>query len=292
MRLRREKTAQDDLLHFRLGEIGISLRSEPAGPREDFASLYRPFRLDHPGPGETIRMEVRKAGRCSRRFAIVGDGEPIGKTVARDEVMPYLEWGINWRVIARFPEFLQLHAASLARMGQAVIFAGDSGRGKSTLSAALLARGWKYLSDEFALVQTETLRLHPFPKAVCLKEGAFDVVNQLDLSLWQRRYFIKALKGRVGYLCPHDVAPRPIADPSPIRFVVFPKYTEGAAPRLQPLSRAEAAFSLARSVMNRDAVGHCAVSILAEVVRNADCFVLESGPIAATCDLLDALFAS
>jgi hypothetical protein len=43
-----------------------------------------------------------------------------------------------------------LHAATAVRDGVAVILAGDSATGKSTLLAALLARGWKMLGDEVA----------------------------------------------------------------------------------------------------------------------------------------------
>ncbi len=48
------------------------------------------------------------------------------------------------------------HAATAVRDGQAVILAGDSATGKSTLLAALLARGWAMLGDELAPVVVRT----------------------------------------------------------------------------------------------------------------------------------------
>jgi hypothetical protein len=48
------------------------------------------------------------------------------------------------------------HAATAVRDGQAVILAGDSATGKSTLLAALLARGWAMLGDEVAPVVLRT----------------------------------------------------------------------------------------------------------------------------------------
>lgn len=44
------------------------------------------------------------------------------------------------------------HAATAVRDGQAVVLAGDSATGKSTLLAALLIRGWAMLSDDLAPV--------------------------------------------------------------------------------------------------------------------------------------------
>ncbi len=47
------------------------------------------------------------------------------------------------------------HAATAVRDGQAVVLAGDSATGKSTLLAALLARGWAMLGDELAPVTVD-----------------------------------------------------------------------------------------------------------------------------------------
>ncbi len=279
-------------LSFRIGAIGVSVRSDLDEALEDFASLYHSFRREETGSSDLIHIEVRRAGRSlrgGRHYAVCGDGEEIGRSCRREEVLPYIEWGINWRVIKRQGEFLQLHAATLVRNGQGAIFAAASGSGKSTLAAGLLARGWKYLSDEFALLDPGTLRLHPFPKAVCIKAGSFDVIDRLNLIPWRRRYYVKAFKGRVGYLSPHEVAPRPVAPPSPVRLIVFPKYVEGAQPRLYPLTRAQAAIGLASSVLNRSAFGDRVTSILVDLVRGAECYGLECGAIEPTCDLVDAL---
>ncbi len=47
------------------------------------------------------------------------------------------------------------HAATAVRDGQGVVLAGDSATGKSTLLAALLARGWAMLGDELAPVTVD-----------------------------------------------------------------------------------------------------------------------------------------
>jgi len=50
---------------------------------------------------------------------------------------------------------LALHAAVLARGGRAVAFCGRSMRGKSTLAAALAARGWALLGDDSAVLSLD-----------------------------------------------------------------------------------------------------------------------------------------
>jgi len=239
---------RDAGIHFRIGRISISVRSELEDVLEDFALLYDSCRGSRTAADRTIHMDVRASKRSAlggKRFAVFGDGEQLFTSRRRDEVLPYLEWGINWRVIATRGEYLQLHAATLAYDGQAVVFAGPSGTGKSTLAAGLLARGWSYLSDEFALVDPDTLHVPPFPKALCIKAGSFDLVERLHLPLWRRRHYVKAFKGPVGYIRAQDVARQAETSPRPIRLVVFPRYAEGGEPRLYPVPRARAAFSLA-----------------------------------------------
>jgi len=61
-----------------------------------------------------------------------------------------------------------LHAAVAARDGHAVVIAGDSAMGKSTLLAALLGQGWNMLSEDLAAISFDvsgTAVAHPaFPE--------------------------------------------------------------------------------------------------------------------------------
>jgi HprK-related kinase A len=240
-------------------------------------------------------MEVRESRRSilrARRFTVFGDGHVMFKDCRAEEVLPYLEWGISWRLTECLPQFLQIHAAVLARSGQGIILAGISGAGKSTLAAGLLARRWRYLSDEFALIEPNTLRVHAFPKALCIKSGSFGVVEELGLPLWRRRTYFKARKGRVGYINPAETGAGVDSRPTPVRLVVFPRYLENVSPRLRPMSRAEAAFQLASCAFNRNTHGQQTLSILSRLLRRAECYRLDAGPIRETCRLLDSLVTS
>ena len=146
------------------------------------------------------------------------------------------------------------------------------------------------IPDEFALIDPDTLHVHPFPKALCIKAGAFDLVQRLKLPVWRRRHYVKAFKGQVGYVKVRDVGRQVATSPCPIRIVIFPKYAEGRDAYLYSISRAQAAFSLTTYAFNRNAIGGQTISILSQVVRTAKCFGLESGPIDETCDLIESLF--
>ena len=64
-----------------------------------------------------------------------------------------------------------IHASSVAIDGRAVLMTGVSGAGKSTLATLLAARGWRFMGDEFALLDPATGLLHAFPRLISLKNA-------------------------------------------------------------------------------------------------------------------------
>ncbi len=287
--------ASADRFEFQLGDIGVSVSSERKDLLADLRAVYRGYPPCTCPARRVIRMEVRRAERSfpwRRRFVIFGDGEVIGDERRANELFPFLEWGINWQVIAKRSEYLQIHAATLARWGQGVVLAGSPGSGKSTLAAGLLAKGWRYLSDEFALIDPTTLNAQPFPKAICIKFGSFDLVKRLGLPFARRRDYVKGIKGRVGYLNPLDVSPDAVSGPCPVRFVIFVKYTGTKRSRLESIPRSRAAVELLRNAFNRRMFHDEGVSIAASIVRGAQCYLLQTGDIEEASARLDSLVST
>jgi hypothetical protein len=66
---------------------------------------------------------------------------------------------------------LFFHAASVAVGGAGVMLVGPKNGGKTTLAAALAARGHRILGDEIAAVRSNTSELLPFPRALSFREG-------------------------------------------------------------------------------------------------------------------------
>lgn len=76
-----------------------------------------------------------------------------------------------------------LHAGAVEIDGVAVLLPGRSFAGKSTLTAALLRAGARYLSDEYALLDADGL-VHPYPRPLRVRrsEGAPSVVPAAELG--------------------------------------------------------------------------------------------------------------
>jgi hypothetical protein len=273
---------------LRLGEIDVSVRSCEDVVLEDFQRLYHGYPAAG-GAGMSIGVDVQRVGRFLPTCRVFSGGEPIGPGVRSADALPFVEWGLNYQLVGKRADYLCVHAAVLSRHGQGVLFPAQSGSGKSTLAAGLLTRGWKYLSDEVALIDPATLRVHPFPKALCIKSGAFAQVRGLDLPFVGRRHYVKGAKGHVAYVNPLCMGPGALGSHCPIRFVILPRFVCGSEPRLLRLSPAQAAFELTRNAMNRSAFGDRAIGLLTEVAERAEAFSLRTGSLRETGALLDAL---
>ena len=187
--------------HFAIGGIGVSLSSDCRSFVDEYLSFYAPYRRASAG-GDSITVEIRAGRRFPWRrgpYLIRSEGADEFQVLRRREVLPHLEWIINWQIIQQRAEYVQLHAATLETEGRALILPGNPGCGKSTLTAGLLARGFSYLCDEFALIHRETLTVHPFPRALCMKESSFPVVDRLGLPLRRKVPYRKPVKGRVDH---------------------------------------------------------------------------------------------
>lgn len=277
--------------HFSIGAVNVSLRSDCRSFVDEYLSLYAPYRCDSPGDNTiAVRIKARHAYPWRRGpYVIQSEGMEDFQVQRRYEVLPHLEWMINWQIIRQHRDYVQLHAATLETGGQALILPGEPGSGKSTLTAGLLARGWSYLCDEFALIDPDRLAVHPFPRALCMKEPSFGVVDGLGLPLHRKTPYHKPTKGRVAFLNPLDVRADVRGRASRVCWVIFPNYVAGATPTLKVLSRSQAAFELTRLCFNFHVHQARGVAVLADLARGADCYRLTAGDIYSTCDLLESL---
>jgi HprK-related kinase A len=278
-------------LYFQIGAIGVGVRSAVDGLLRSYEELYRPYRRES-RPDRTVEVAVahrRLAPTFRKHYLIRTAGRRKFKTRNPAAVLPYLEWAINWQIMLQRPEFLQIHASVVQCDRGGMIFPGSPGSGKTTLAAGLLARGWRYLSDEFALIEPEHRRLVPYPKALCIKAGSYAVMERLGLTIRSAAVHAKPLKGPVRFLNPTKIRPDAVGTPCPIRAVVFPTYVNGADPCLRAISRAEAAFELNRLSFNFLEFGNDAFDLLAAVIRDARCYRLVSGDIGATCDRIESM---
>lgn len=110
-----------------------------------------------------------------------------------------------------------LHASAVALGERAVLFAGSSGAGKTTLAAALVATGATAVTDDIARLEDVDGRLvcHPGPGRLRLREGAVGLVPAITEQAASTTV-AQTADGRTA------VAPRSVTEPVEVGIVCVP----------------------------------------------------------------------
>ncbi|HEX5418280.1 MAG TPA: hypothetical protein VFZ25_21705 [Chloroflexota bacterium] len=171
--------------------------------------------------------------------------------------------------------YLLLHAGVVAFEDQGIVLPAASGHGKTTLTAALIASGFQYLSDEVAVLDAQTHHLLPFAKSLYIRSGARDALLSLHPRLAEIAPYRPRDNPPVWYLppCP-EWLPR---SPTVARFVICPRYVPGASVTLAPISRSTALQCFLDQSFNVREHGGRGIQDLAAILRDTRCYTLSFG---------------
>jgi hypothetical protein len=98
--------------------------------------------------------------------------------VPHHNAVAYLFDQIDAVLVAGTPG-LRFHAGAVERDGNVVVVLGQSGHGKSTLTAALVQAGWRYVTDELVAVDAATFDVAPYARPLDLNASS---LGQLGLD--------------------------------------------------------------------------------------------------------------
>ncbi len=187
--------------------------------------------------------------------------------------------------------FLLLHASAVERDGRALLMTGHSGAGKSTLAALLGERGWRFLGDEFALVDLDSGALHPFPRAISLKNEAlhlFDGVEPDRLG----PVLAGTPKGRIRHLRPAtDAIARMDESARPV-LILFPRFGRDLAGEIRPVGAAEVFVRLTQASTNYVALGERGFDALSALVTGVPARAIDYPDTGTAVALVDKLWSA
>lgn len=260
--------------HYRLLSLPVQVRSAD----EWFVSAMRwhlePFRRSRAEAEEVVveeRVEPDEGGRGDLVYLKNGVEEHRGSRIG---VLHHALWDVHGIVPRWSRDFLFVHAGSVAREGRALLLPAPPGRGKSSLVAALLRRGFEYLSDELGALDPVSGRAYPFPKRLALDPAALRFFPGLIDRLQDRETSGVALGKR--YARPEDLG-ADVAAPTSVDRIVFLGPQRRGRPRLTPLVAAEAVERLAASCLNLYRYRERGVILLSRVASAAEAFELSGG---------------
>lgn len=97
------------------------------------------------------------------------------------------------------------HASTVRKKDKGIMLIGDSGSGKSTFTALLMANGFDLVADDITPILSQNQKVYPYPAGVSIKSGAFKTLNTIipDFNKLEDIY-INPFKGYVKYLPPNN----------------------------------------------------------------------------------------
>lgn len=135
------------------------------------------------------------------------------------------------------------HASTIVENDQAAMIIGDSGKGKSTFTALLLAHGIEVLADDLTPVLAKDSLVYPYPAGISIKSGAFEILK-LKLPNFESlpKHYINPYKGYVKYVA----APKQKSYLTgyPCKIMISIHYKENTKTHLEPLAINDALATL------------------------------------------------
>jgi len=149
-------------------------RVEFSSPTKSLVARWNALYAGFPDPtGELAPLRIETGPTPGNTLRTIIDGDVVLEDPDWSSHELEITRVINHRKLDSEPKLVHLHAASVARGGRAVVLAGRSGDGKSTLTAKLMQAGWDYVTDEQVTLDELDRNVIPYPRPLTLRQGVW-----------------------------------------------------------------------------------------------------------------------
>ncbi len=220
-----------------------------------------------------------KVERRNDEYLIQGDDVRSFPVAQESLMLEVLREEINTIFMRTRRDLFWIHAASVERNGTALVLAGPSGQGKSTLSTHLCNAGWRFMSDDITPMSMSANVVFPYLQLPRRRVYPGETINQNLLHTLEREEVaIDAMRTE--------------RKAATIAAIVFITFRGGAPAELRPVSRGDCAMLLLKSTSNFFDLGADGVTRAAGVARHLPAFSLQYGSAQDAVAILNNSFAT
>jgi hypothetical protein len=255
---------------YQLVDFRFRLRTPAGAIASEADRLFSHVHLSD-SSGSSVVVELVEDGN---EWLLLYDDRVVDRCSSSGAVIPMLHGNVLLTAYRTSGCMAALHAAAVIRNDTCVLMPGASGSGKTTLTAAALAYGFQYCSDDLILLTHEPIRVRPVPTCLGLKSGSWNVLAGLFPQIHELPTHVRADGKKIRYLPPgNGISQTP--DSYAVTHLVFPVWSTGSAATARKIGTAEALARLTASGydlpnrINNDVVGS-----LIRYISQLQCFEL------------------
>ena len=273
-----------------VGPVRFRVGSAWHEPVAALADLYADYPQERAIPDFTVRLEPQRPWRRLIRPSVAVRGDyilPDALPLPLAQGLLAAEMAMNLQLALGERRSLLLHAASVEKDGRALILTGESGSGKSTLSALLGENGWRFMSDEFVLIDPDSGMIHPFPRPVSLKNAGIAALEAILPDSRFGPHLLGTPKGDVRHLKPCASAIAAMLTPARPRIIIFPRF--GFPADVRDVPPGEVFVRLTQASTNYTAMGEGGFAALTRLVTGVHAMAIDYPDTATALRMIEAL---
>jgi hypothetical protein len=223
------------------------------------------------------------------KHSLYTSGLLIYSGLSMDEMAGRLIRVLRDRLTGNAHEFVQLSGAGVVLDGGALLLPSAPSQHLPLLAAMLVRAGGAYVGDEILQIDPILRQAHPLPLPLLIDTEDISLLADLGRERVPKLRSMEQPKEPLTNRRPvnvHELGGH-LADPAPVRWIVFPSFAPGAPTEFLPMSRAEATFHLASTaLLNRDIWRDRALHLARDLTTTATVARLVVGSAEKAVDLL------
>ncbi len=278
----------------RIGPVGFRIGSDWRAPIAHLETLYSDYPKPLDGvPDFTVRLFARRPWRRFLRPSVEIGGDymlPDAAPLPLRQGLLAAEMAMNLQMALGARRYLLLHASAVERDGRALLMTGISGAGKSTLATLLAAKGWRFMGDEFALLDPTTGLIHAFPRLISLKNEAIAAAEAACPDARMGPLMPATPKGDIRHMVPDARAIAAMDVPARPALLVFPRH--GFAPEIRSVQPGEAFVRMTQASTNYVALGEAGFRALTGLIGGVPSVAVDYPDGASAIEQVEALWAT
>ena len=218
------------------------------------------------------------------RNDVYRDGNPVGP--ARLSKLGPVVKAALWQSAVNAHDFLfYIHAGVVGTPESCILLPAAAGSGKSSLTAALTHRGFRFFSDEVALIDRSTFRVPPVPLAICIKSAGWQLMARYYPEIMAAPTHGRDDGKVVRYITPPAGAAQ--HPPAPVSHIIFPRHDKDAPTELKPIAQSEALGRLMGECLAlRQRLDQNNVGELVRWMAGIDCYALTFSSLDEAAELV------